>query len=405
MRFEYRARDGQGRLRAGILDAEHKNAVVEGLLGQNYYIVSLKERSAHKDISIDLELNRLARVSTPDLAIMTRQLSVMLAAGLSILRSLKILAEQTSNNRLKEAVLIIAGDIESGLALWEALNRHPQIFPRVYVSMIKAGELGGALDAVLNRLCIHLEREQEFNSKLKSASIYPAITSIFAVLVVILIVTFVMPRLAGIFQSSGVALPWPTRLLLGAGSSLKSGGLYIIPGTGVALYFIKRSRTTHGGRLFFDNLLLRLPVLGRTIKQIIIARFASTLGILIKSGIPVLQALEVVAETVGNSVVGEAIAGACRSIKAGDSIAGPLQRSGVFEPMVTDMIAVGEETGALDEMLMQLSDYYERELMHTLDTLITIIEPLLIVLVAILVGGAVIAMLLPMLDMVNLVGI
>ena len=406
MRFKYRVRDEQGRLRSGIWEADHKNTVVEGLLFQNYYIISLKElQSGEKAGQIDINLSSLRKVSGQDLVVFTRQLSVMLAAGLPIMRCLKILAEQTSNSGLKNAALRIQEDIETGLPLWEACGRHSKIFSRVYISMLKAGETGGVLEIVLDKLSYHLEKEQEFHSKLKSASIYPLFLSILAVLVLVLIITLIIPRFVSIFQSSGVQLPLPTRLLIGVSTFLKTGGLFIVIGMLGLLYLIKMIKGTVRGRFIYDSILLHLPLLGRSISQIAVARFARTVGILIKSGINVLQALEVVEDTVGNAVIGRAISGACSSIKEGESITSPLRRTGVFEPMVTQMIAVGEETGRLDEMLIHLSDYYEGEIIHTLDTLITIIEPLLIFLVALVVGAVVIAVLYPMFDMINLVGV
>ena len=393
-------------MKSGTWEADHKNTVVAGLLYQNYYIVSLKElQSSQPAVQFEFHLSCLKKVNGQDLVIFTRQLSVMLAAGLPILRCLKILAEQGSNTCLKDVALRIKEDIETGLPLWESFGRHSQIFSRVYISMLKAGETGGVLDVVLDKLSYHLEREQVFNSKLKSASIYPLFISITAVLVVLLVITLIMPRFVSIFASSGVQLPLPTRLLMGLSAFLKTGGLFIFIGVISLIYLIKHIKGTTQGRLIYDSILLHLPILGRTINQIAIARFARTLGILIKSGINALQALEVVENIAGNAAIGKAIAEACRSIKEGDSITSPLQNSGLFEPLVTHMIAIGEETGRLDEMLIHLSDYYERELIHTLDTLIAIIEPLLIFLVAIVVGGVVIAILYPMFDMINLVGV
>jgi type IV pilus assembly protein PilC len=405
LKFEYRVRDKQGRMTSGFLEAEHKNSVVQKLLGQGFYIVSLKEIvQSSKDIKLEFKFSTLRKVSTRDLVVFTQQLSTMLAAGLPIIRSFKILGEQTANAKLRKAILEIKEDIESGLALWEAVAKHPEIFSRIYISMIKAGELGGVLDPVLERLAYHLEREQEINAKVKSASIYPMIICIFAVLMVIFIITFVMPMFIGMFQSSGVQLPLPTRILLGAGAFIKTWGLMLLLGILATIYLMKRWGKTEGGRYFYDSLYLHLPLLGKTINRIAVARFARTMGTLVKSGIPVLQALEVMQEVVGNAVISRAIAQASSSIKEGETINVPLMETGVFEPMVTQMIAVGEETGTLDQMLMRMSDYYERELLYAVDALMAVIEPLLILVVAIMVGGVVVATLMPMFDMTTLVG-
>jgi type IV pilus assembly protein PilC len=404
--FGYRVRDEQGRLKSGTWEADHKNTVVAGLLCQNYYIVSLKELQSNQSFGhVEINLQSFKQVSGQDLVFFTRQLSIMLAAGLPILRCLKVLAEQTVNPKLKKVVLTIQEDIESGLPLWEAFGRHSHIFSSVYINMLKAGETAGVLDTVLNKLSYHLEKEQKFKAKLKSASIYPLFISVLAVVVVILIITLIMPSFVSIFESSGVQLPLPTRLLLGVSTFLKINGPLILIGFLSLILLIRWVKGTTRGRFIYDRILVHLPIFGKSIIRIAEARFARTLGILIRSGINVLQALEVVEEVVGNAVIGRAISGACRSIKEGDSITSPLQRSGLFEPLVTHMIAVGEETGRLDEILIHLSEYYEDELIHMLDNLVAIIEPLLILLVALVVGGVVIAILYPMFDMINLVGV
>jgi type IV pilus assembly protein PilC len=328
----------------------------------------------------------------------------MLAAGLSILRSFSILGAQTDNKKLKAAIMQIREDIESGTALWEAMSKHPKIFSSVYVSMIRAGEMGGVLDTVLERLGDHLERDAEINSKVKSASIYPTIITIFAVIMVFGIITFVMPTFTAMFTSAGVELPAPTRILLGVGLFLKKFILLVFAVIILIIFLLKKWGTTKAGRYFYDNIFLRVPILGTTISRIVVSRFARTMGTLVKSGIPVLQALEVVEDVVGNAVIARAISKARKSIKEGETITGPLEATGAFEPMVTQMIAVGEETGSLDEMLTRMSDYYDREVMYSIEALMSMIEPLMIVVVALMVGGVVIATLLPIFDMMKLVG-
>lgn len=402
MKFAYRVRDKQGKVSHGSLEAEDKDQLVASLLSQGFYIVALEEtKPSSKEFNLDFGMQK---VKTRDLVIFTRQLATMMAAGLSIIRSFKILAEQTNNKRLRKAVLQIKEDIENGQALWEAIARHPDVFSRVYISMVKAGELGGVLDSILDRLCTHLEREDEINAKVKAASIYPAIISVFAVIVVFFIISFIMPTFVSMFQSSGVELPAPTRILLGIGLFLKKQVIWLIVGVFVLVYMLKKWGKTDAGGLLFDGILLHLPVVGATVSRIIVARFARTMGTLVRSGIPVLQALEVVEDVVGNAVVSRAIRNATASITEGQSISVPLVETGVFEPMVTQMIAVGEETGSLDEMLIRMSDYYEREVMYSVDTMMAVIEPLMIMVVAILVGGVVIATIMPIFDMANLVG-
>lgn len=395
-------RDASGKIIKGHLEADDKNAVINSLIKQNYYVLSLKEAQASsQEIKLDFSLKK---VSVRDLVVMTRQLSTMLSAGLSILRCFSILGEQTENKKLKKAILQIRNDLEEGTSMWEAMAKHSNIFSDIYINMIRAGEMGGVLEAVLDRLGEHLEREQEISSKVKSASIYPMIISIFAVVVVFFIITFVMPTFTGMFQSAGVELPVPTRMLLAAGMFLRKFWIFIFIFVLLLIVALKKFGKTAAGRMFYDNLYLHLPIIGKTMSRVAVARFARTMGTLVRSGIPVLQSLEVVEDVVGNAVIAKGINEARKSIKEGDSITIPLEATGVFEPMVTQMIAVGEETGALDDMLVRMSDYFEREVMYMIDSMMAVIEPLMIMLVAILVGGIVVATLLPIFDMMNVVG-
>ncbi len=401
MKYSYQVRNPQGQIFKGFLEGDDEHTVIKSLLNQNYYILDLKEL---KDSKLNKEFSfSFNQVSTRELVLMTRQLSTMLNAGLSILRCLKILTEQTSNLKLKKVLAEVGEDIEAGNALWQALAKHPGVFSHVYISMIKAGELGGVLDLVLEKLTGYMERENEINSKIKSASIYPMVISVFAVLVVFFIISFVMPTFIGMFSASGAELPRPTQILLGIGVFLKQKWMFILAGLIILFLSLKRWSNMEQGRYSLDYLYLKVPIIGKALKKVIVARFARTMGTLIRSGIPVVQALEVVEEVVGNAVVAKAIGAARLSISEGDSITIPLQETGVFEPMVYQMIAVGEETGALDDMLVRMSDYFEQEVMYTIDSLMSLIEPLLIVIVAIVVGGVVVATLLPMFEIMNAV--
>lgn len=399
MKYAYNVRTRQGKYLSGVLEAENRETVIQSLLAQNYSVLSLKEAAASsKEINISF-----SRVKTRDLVLMTRQLATMIAAGLPIIRCFSILEQQAGNAKLKTALREVRQDISEGLPLWQALARHPRIYSNIYVSMVKAGELGGMLDDVLERLCLHLEREQEINAKIRSASIYPAIISIFAIIMVIGIIVFVMPTFVTMFQSSGVELPAPTRMLLNLSEFLRGYWMFWIPTIVIIIYSLNKSGKTESGREFWDRLYLKLPVVGKTIGQIGVARFARTMGTLVRAGIPILQALEVMEEVAGNVVMKRAIHSARLSITEGDSIAEPLAATGVFEPMVTQMIAVGEEAGSLDDMLIRMSDYFEREVMHMVDALMAVLEPALIIVVALLVGGIVVATLLPVFSIVSTV--
>lgn len=400
MKYAYNVRTRQGKHLSGVLEAENREAVIQSLLAQNYSVLSLKEATtSSKEINLSF-----GGVKTKDLVLITRQLATMIAAGLSIIRCFNILELQASNAKLKAALREIKQDISEGLPLWQALSKHPRIFSNVYVSMVKAGELGGMLDEVLERLCLHLEREQEINAKIKSASIYPAIISIFAIIMMMGIMIFVMPMFVDMFNSYGAELPGPTRMLIKISDFLRGYWMFWLPAVVIIIYALKKSGKTEGGREFWDKFYLKLPVVGKTIGQIGVARFARTMGTLVRAGIPILQALEVMEEVAGNVVMQKAIHSARVSITEGDSIAEPLAATGVFEPMVTQMIAVGEETGALDDMLVRMSDYFEREVMHMVDALMSVLEPLLIIFVALMVGAIVVATLLPVFDIVSTVG-
>lgn len=403
MKYQYKVKDRWGKIRKGTLEAENKQGIISSLLGQGYYILKLRE-VYQSNTNIKINLGSLIKVQTRELCIMTRQLATMLAAGLPIIKSFAILAEQTSDVNIKRAVTSIKDDLEAGLSLSEAVAKHPRVFSAVYVSMIKAGETGGILEPILHRLTDHLEREQDINARVKGAAIYPSIICIFAVLMIFFIITFVMPTFVDMFASSGIDLPLPTRILLSIGTVLHTKGIFILGGLAVIIGMAKAWGKKESGRLFYDRLYLRLPIIGTAVSRLAVARFARTMGTLIKSGIPVLQALETVEEVAGNAVISRAVNSARSSIRDGQSIAIPLIQSGVFEPMVTQMIAVGEETGALDEMLIKMSDYFESEVVYMIDNMMAVVEPMLIVLVALLVGSIVVATLMPVFSLVNTVG-
>ena len=384
------------------MKAEDKSLVIDSLLRQDYYILSLEEVKLSSR-EINLELN-FRPVRTRDMIIATRQLATMIAAGLPLLNALIILGDQSDNPRLKQAIYKIRDDIEQGMTMWAAVARHPRIFSPIYINMLRAGETGGILEPVLEKLADYLEKEQEINSRIKAASIYPTIITIFAILMVFFITVFVMPTFVTMYQSSGAELPGPTRVLLAISFFIRKRWVFLILGTIMLIIAFKLWSKTRQGRLVIDYLYLHLPVIGKTLSRLIVARFSRTLGTLLRSGIPVLQAMEIVEGTVGNKVIADAIKGARANISKGESITVPLKATGVFEPMVTNMIAVGEESGSLDEMLIRMADYFEKEVMYMVDSMMAVIEPVMIFMVALLVGGIVIATLLPVFDLVNAVG-
>ncbi len=402
MEFAYRVRDRQGNISKGKLEAEDRNTVISSLINQQYYILSL-ELVQYSSKSLSLS-GGFVKVKTRDLVVMTRQLATMMAAGLPILRAFTILAEQASNRRLKHALEMVREDIQEGTALYQALAKHPEIFSPIFINMIRAGELGGVMEPVLERLSEHLEREQEVNAKVKSASIYPTIILILALVMVSGLITFVIPNFVSMFEETGSTLPGPTLALMAISDFIRSYWIYLLIGIALFVYTIKFIGRTPGGRLFYDNIYLHLPVAGSTIARIAVARFARTMGTMVKSGIPIVTALEVSEDVVGNAVISRAIGQARESIKEGQPMSIPLQATGIFEPMVTQMISVGEETGSLDEMLVKMADYFDREIVYMVDALMAVVEPMLILFVAVLVGGIVVATLLPIFQLASTVG-
>lgn len=401
MKYHYRVRDARGVALKGILEADHKNAVIMGLLEQGFAIVHLREHDT--DIPAHRQLHLSARVDRGALAAFTRQLSVMLAAGMPIMDCLQTVQLQNGDPALRRIFDKVIAEVRAGSGLGQALSAYPQTFSPVYINMIKAGEASGALDTMLLRLSDHLQKGEESRRKLKSASAYPVFTALLAVFIMGLLVVLVIPRFAGILESSGVSLPWSTRFLLYASEELVTAVPFLIGLIAGSICLIKRAARTSKGGVLLDTLKLRLPLIGPLERKRIMAAFTGTLGILLKAGIPILPALEVVGETITNWKYREVISAVRRSISAGATVAEPLARSGVFPPMLTDMIAVGEATGTLDIVLGQLSDFCDTELNDSVENMTKLIEPLLILVVAGIVGAVVVAMLLPMLDMVSTV--
>jgi len=405
MIFSYRALDTAGAVVRGTLEADNRNLVIESLLHQNYTIVEIKEdrnKEAAKKSSLNITLFESVKIN--DLSLFTRQLSTMVSAGLPIVRSFQILEEQTRSPMLRRAVGDIRTNLEGGMALNDCMAQHPKIFSPMYVSMVKAGETGGALDTILSRLADTLERDREINSKVKSASIYPIMILCVALLVVIFILTFVMPVFVEQFTSSGTELPAFTAFFMGVSYFIRDNGLLLLIVIVLLVVGLKWVGTKPNGRLFFDRLYLNLPIVGKAINRIAVSRFTRILGTLIKSGVPILEALEVLRGVVGNRVISDAIGEARDSIREGQSVAAPIAATGVFEPMVTQMIAVGEETGALDDMLERMAVFYDNEVNFAIDALLKSLEPIMIIFVAGIIGAIIIATYLPIFNIVSTLG-
>jgi type IV pilus assembly protein PilC len=327
----------------------------------------------------------------------------MINAGLPLVQALDILAKQTENKALASATRDIVFDVESGHTVADALAKHPNAFSELYVNMVAAGEAGGILDTILMRLATFMEKNDALIRKVKGAMIYPAVIMSVAVIAITVLLMFVIPVFEQMFASVNMALPLPTRVVIGLSDFLRSQWYLIAGGMAAGVWLLRRYYNTPGGKLAIDRNLLKLPVLGDVLRKSAVSRFTRTLGTLISSGVSILDGLEITAKTAGNRVIQDAIMQSRASIAGGDTIAAPLQKSNVFPPMVISMIAVGEQTGGLDEMLSKIADFYDEEVDAAVSGLLALLEPVMIVFLGIVVGGMVVAMYLPIFDMINAV--
>jgi type IV pilus assembly protein PilC len=393
--FTYTARAFNGDLRTATIDASSRDDVIAQLRKQRLSVVKI-DQDASKKVG-------KGSIKTRDVVIFTRQFSTMINSGLPLVQALTILAEQTDNKSLAEVTKKVVFDVESGNTVADALSKHPRAFTNLYVNMVAAGEAGGILDTILMRLATFLEKNDALVRKVKGAMIYPTVIMSVAAIAVVVLLIFVIPVFAGMFASGGMALPLPTRIVIGASGFLKAYwwvlGAIIIGGG----YMGKKYYATNSGKLVIDRFMLRVPVLGDVLRKSAVSRFTRTLGTLISSGVSILEGLEITAKTAGNRVIQDAIMQSRSSIAGGDTIAQPLQKSKVFPPMVISMIAVGEQTGGLDEMLSKIADFYDEEVDAAVSNLLSLLEPIMIVFLGVVVGGMVVAMYLPIFDMVNAV--
>ncbi len=393
--FTYAARAADGEIRRDEIEVRSREEVVSYLRRQRLVPVSVREKP--KEISLSF----LQRVKMRDVVIFTRQFATMINAGLPLVRTLDILAQQTPSRVLAKAVEEVKIDIESGNPLADSLKNHPKIFTPLYVSLVHAGEAGGILDTVLGRLATFLEKNEALVRKVKGAMIYPAVVLGVAVIAILVLLIFVIPTFESMFASFDAALPLPTRLVIGMSQFIQSYGLFLVGGGVVIGFGFKRWADTPNGRLKFDRFLLRVPIIGGLLRKTAVARFTRTLGTMISSGVTILDGLEITAKTAGNRVIHDAVMQSRRAIAEGKSIAEPMRRTGVFPPMVTQMINVGEETGDLDGMLSKIADFYDSEVDVAVEALLKALEPAMIVVLGTVIGGMIIAMYLPIFSLVG----
>jgi type IV pilus assembly protein PilC len=392
--FEYTARTTTGEESTGTMDASSREEVVQQLRKNRMQVVRVREKKRRKTGG---------RVPTRDIVVFTRQFATMVNSGLPLVQALDILAKQTENNQLAETTKQVVYDVESGHTLADALEKHPRVFTQLYVNMVAAGEAGGILDTIMLRLATFLEKNDAIVRKVKGAMVYPGVIFSVAGICIAVLLIFVIPTFQAMFDSVGVPLPLPTRVVIGISDFLQNFWHVLIVATIALVLAVRAYYGTDNGRLVIDKMLLQAPVVGDLLRKSAVSRFTRTLGTLLASGVSILDGLEITARTAGNRVIHDAVMESRGSIAGGDTIAGPLEKSQVFPPMVTSMIAVGEATGGLDEMLSKIADFYDDEVDTAVGTLLSLLEPIMIVFLGVIVGGMIVAMYLPIFDMINAV--
>ncbi|MCM8765889.1 MAG: type II secretion system F family protein [Candidatus Omnitrophica bacterium] len=405
-KFYYRARDAQGNLVEGTKEAVSEDQLVKGLSGSGLFVLDIEEK---REVSLPkvplpaLPLNFLQKIKARDIIVFTRQLATMLHAGVAFIDALSVIGEQTENRRLKAVIKEVTQAVKEGALFSKAISKYPHIFNQLYLSMVEVGEASGALEEVLNRIVSIMERDEDTRAKIKSALTYPVIIVIIALGVVGFLTTFVFPKFIAIFQQTGINLPLPTRLLFLFSSLVKKLWFVWLGAIFIALYLLKRYRKTEIGRYTTDKFMLSLPLIGNLTRKIILARFTRTLATLYSSGVPILKSLEIVERGIPNLVLIKILQKIRDDVREGKSLAKPMSQHKEFPPMMVQMIAVGEETGSIADMLNEVSRSYETEVEYALKNLTTAIEPLLIVFMGVIVGFTALSLFLPMFDMMKMV--
>jgi len=402
--FVYEARDAAGQLKKDKIDAPNERMATQRLQEQKMTVINIKEQSggmAQADILSWYQ--KFKKVDEQSLTVFSRQFATMINAGLAMVRCLDILSEQTEDKKLQQTLIQVRRDVEGGSTLSNALSKHPTVFSTLYTSMVKAGEMGGVLDEVLERLAGFMEKDYALKKKVKSALTYPVVILVMALGIVFFLVTYILPTFVTLFEGMNLELPLPTRILMGTTKAVRNPvilipliGLFVVGGV-----FVNRYISTPLGKKQYDLLKLNVPVFGLLNKKVAISRFCRTLGTLLSSGVPIMQALEIVGKASGNEIIAMTVGKIRESIREGESIASPLGASGMFPPMVTQMVAVGEETGNLDAMLSKISDFYDTEVEYLLSSLTSMLEPIMIVGMGAIVGFIVVSVFLPLYQLIG----
>ena len=397
--FTYSARNVTGALQQGEIELPNRQDVVGFLRKQKLIPVKIEEKKA----SMSLNLSFGSGIKTRDIVIFTRQFATMINSGLPLVQSLDILHRQSENKALAKVIEQVQHDVESGNTLADALRQHPKVFTDLYVNMVAAGEVGGILDVILLRLATFLEKNDALIRKIKGAMVYPGVILTVAVGAVATLLIVVIPTFQSMFESAGAVLPGPTLIVIAMSEALQAYWYLFLGGIIGTIALIRYAYTTDGGQLAIDKMMLQMPVLGPMLRKSAVARFTRTLGTLVASGVSILDGLEITARTAGNRVIQDAVMESRASIAGGETISEPLKRAKVFPPMVVQMINVGEQTGGLDEMLTKIADFYDEEVDQAVEALLSAMEPIMIVFLGGIVGGMIVAMYLPIFDMINAV--
>ncbi|WIB15339.1 type II secretion system F family protein [Curtobacterium sp. MCPF17_050] len=402
--FDYRGRDGSGKLVKGRLDAASEGAVVQRLRGMGVSPIAITEAKAGTGLQTEIKIPGFEKgVGLKDLAIMSRQASTMLSSGLSLLRTLTILADQTESKKLKGILGKVRDEVEQGVSFSDAVGKYPVDFPPIMINMIRAGETGGFLDQAMDSIATNFEKEHKLRSTIKSAMTYPVVVLFMSLAAVVIMLVFIVPIFQSMFESLGGQLPLPTLMLV----YLSHAMVYVGPVLAVVLivgaFWWRANKNTVRVRAFVDPMKLRLPVFGDLNKKIVMARFSRNLSSMIGAGVPILQALQIAGQVSGNHVVQNALGRVSEAVRKGDSIAGPLEREKVFPSMVSQMIAVGEDAGSMEIMLEKIAVFYDNEVETTTEALTSLIEPLLIAFLGVVVGGMIVALYLPIFQISSLV--
>jgi len=398
--YAWKGKSRGGGVQEGVLVAENKEAVIAMLRKQQIIVTAVTEKGK------EIALPKLGGgVKQKEIAIFTRQFSVMIDAGLPLVQCLEILGSQQENRAFQKVLFTVRQDVESGSTLADALRKHPKVFDELFCNMVAAGEAGGILDTILQRLSEHIEKAVKLKASVKKAMIYPVAVITIAIGVIWVILTFVIPVFASLFQNlgGGAALPFPTRVVIGLSNFMQRFSLPIIAALVLGYWFgFRPYYATDKGKRHIDKLMLKAPIIGMLLRKIAVARFCRTLGTMISSGVPILDALEITGKTAGNTIVMDAIMKTRSSIEAGKTISEPLKETEVFPPMVVQMISVGEQTGALDTMLAKIADFYDDEVDDAVSGLLTLLEPIMISFLGVMIGGIVIAMYMPIFSLISI---